>query len=37
VSHDGPPDHTYKVAYEEAGALLDKPGVEPFVGNRVGK
>ena len=20
---DGPPDYTYKVAYEEAGALLD--------------
>jgi len=23
---DGPPDHTYKVAYEEAGALLDRLG-----------
>jgi len=21
---DGPPDHTYKVAYDEAGALLEK-------------
>jgi hypothetical protein len=23
---DGPPDYTYKVAYEEAGALLDRLG-----------
>jgi hypothetical protein len=23
---DGPPDYTYKVAYDEAGALLEKLG-----------
>jgi hypothetical protein len=26
---DGPPDYTYKVAYNEAGALLARLGVEP--------
>jgi tetratricopeptide (TPR) repeat protein len=26
---DGPPDYTYKVAYEEAGALLTRLGAEP--------
>jgi hypothetical protein len=26
---DGPPDYTYKVAYDEAGALLERLGVRP--------
>lgn len=26
---DGPPDHTYKVAYDEAGAMLEELGDEP--------